>query len=184
MRKMKLHNKAMSVKDILDDPVFFEELRKVRRDYRIRKAKITNDVSRRRITKLVLECFLKHHPLQYSLSVNDFQILATLIESAIYQELNSLNLICEEPIDEEVRLAKETKMSKKDAQKWALKLTCEDLVNQDISEDLGPINKLLVIRIIQILKGEKDNGTRRTKTREFISRKVDNIGDTAGTIRL
>lgn len=184
MKKMKLHNKAMSVKDILDDPVFFEELRKVRRDYGIRKAKIINDVSRRRIAKLVLECFLRHHPLQYSLSVNDFQILATLIESAIYQELNSLNLICEEFIDEEVFLAKETTMSKKESQKWALKLTSEGLINQDISEDLGPKGKLLVDGIIQILKGEKDNETRRAKTRKSISRKIDNIGDTSGTIRL
>lgn len=181
---MRQQNKAKSVKEKLDDPTFFEELRKTRRDYGIRKAKITNDVSRRRITKLVLECFLIHHPLQYSLSVNGFQILATLVEVTVYQKLQNLNLICKEPIDEEVRLAKETKIPRRESQKWALKLTCEDLVNQDISEDLGPINKLLVIRIIQILKGEKDNGTRRTKTREFISRKVDNIGDTAGTIRL
>ena len=182
---MKLRNKAKSGKEKFDDPTFFEELTKTKRYYGIHRAKITNDTSRRRIAKLVLECFLIHHPLQYSLSVNGFQILATLIEIAVYQELKDLNLICKELIiDEGVRLTRETKMSKKDAQKWALKLTCEDLVNQDISEDLGPINKLLVIRIIQILKGEKDNGTRRTKTREFISRKVDNIGDTAGTIRV
>jgi len=181
---MRQQNKAKSVKEKLDDPTFFEELRKVRRDYGIRKAKITNDVSRRRIAKFVSECFLIHHPLQYTLSVNGFQILATLVEIAVYQELKNLNLICKELPNEEVRLAKETTMSKKESQKWALKLTCEDLVNQDISKDLGPVNKLLVIRIIQILKGEKDNGTRRTETREFISRKVDNIGDTPGTIRV
>ena len=184
MRKMKLHNKAMSVKDIVDDPVFFEELRRVRRDYGIRKAKMTNDVSRRRITKLVLECFLRHHPLQYTLSVNGFQILATLVEVAIYQRLKDLNLICKEPIDEEVRLAKETTMSKKESQKWALKLTSEGLINQDLSEDLGPKGKLLVDRIIQILKGGKDNGTRRAKTRKSISRKINNIGDTPGIIRV
>jgi len=181
---MKLHNKAMSVKDILDDPVFFEELRKVKRDYGIRKAKITNDVSRRRIAKLVSECFLIHHPLQYILSVNGFQILATLVEIAVYQELKNLNLICKEPIDEEVLLAKETKMSKSESQKWALKLTTEELVSQNISEDLGPKDKLLVDKIIRILKGEKDNGTRGTKTRKSISRTVDNIGDAPGTIRV
>lgn len=168
----------------LIDEYFLEQLRKVKRDYGIRKAKITNDVSRRRIAKLVLDCFLRHHPLQHTLSVNGFQILATLIEVAIYQELNNLNLICKEPIDEEVRLAKETTMSKKESQKWALKLISEGLINQDISEDLGPKGKLLVDKIIQTLKGGKDNGTRRTKTREFISRKVDNIGDTSGTIRV
>lgn len=181
---MRQQNKAKSVKEKLDDPTFFEELRKVRRDYGIRKAKIINDTSRRRIAKLVLECFLKHHPLQYTLSVNGFQILATLIEIAVYQEIQNLNLICKEPIDEEVRLAKETTMSKKESQKWALKLTTEGLVNQNISEDLGPKGKLLVDRIIQILKGGKDNGTRRAKTRKSISRKIDNIGDTSGTIRL
>jgi len=184
MRKMKLRNKAMSVKDTLDDPTFFEELTKTKRDYGIHRAKITDDTSRRRIAKLVSECFLIHHPLQYSLSVNGFQILATLIEIAVYQELKDLNLICKEPIDEEVRLARETKMSKKESQKWALKLTSEGLINQDISEDLGPKGKLLVDRIIQILKGGKDNGTRRAKTRKSISRKIDNIGDTSGTIRL
>ena len=178
---MRQQNKAKSVKEKLDDPTFFEELRKVRRDYGIRKAKIINGVSRRRIAKLVLGCFLRHHPLQSSLSVNEFQIIATLIETTIYQELNNLNLVCKEPIDEEVRLIKETKMSKSEAQKWALKLTCE---NQDLSEDLDHNAKLLVNRIIQILKGEKDNGTRRAKTRKSISRKVDNIGDTAGTIRV
>lgn len=181
---MRQENKAKSVKEKLDDPAFFEELRKIRRDYGIRKAKVINDVSRRRITKFILDCFLRYHPLQYFLSVNDFQILATLLEIAVYQELQNLNLICEESLDEEVRLAKETTMSKKESQRWALKLTCEDFVNQNISEDLGPKGKLLVDRIMQVLKGEKDNGTRRTKTREFISRKVDNIGDTAGTIRL
>lgn len=180
---MNLHDKAKSGKEKLDDPTFFEELTKTRRDYGIHRAKITNDTSRRRIAKLVLECFLRHHPLQYSLSANDFQILATLIESAIYQELNNLNLICKEPIDEEVRLARETKMSKKESQKWALKLTSEGLINQDISEDLGPKGKLLVGRIIEILGG-KDNGTRRAKTRKLISRKVNDIGDTSGTIRL
>ena len=181
---MRQQNKAKSVKEKLDDPTFFEELRKVRRDYGIRKAKITNDVSRRRIAKFVSECFLIHHPLQYTLSVNGFQILATLVEIAVYQELNSLNLICEEFIDEEVCLAKETTMSKKESQKWALKLTSEGLINQDISEDLGPKGKLLVDRIIQTLKGGKDNGTRRAKARKSISRKIDNIGDTSGTIRL
>ena len=49
MRKMKLHNKAKSGKEKLDDPTFFDELRKTRRDYGIHRAKITNDTSRRRI---------------------------------------------------------------------------------------------------------------------------------------
>lgn len=181
---MRQENKAKSVKEKLDDPTFFEELRKIRRDYGIRKAKVINDVSHRRITKFILDCFLRYYPLRYFLSVNDFQILATLLEIAVYQELQNLNLICEESLDEEVRLAKETTMSKKESQKWALKLTTEGLVNQNISEDLGPKGKLLVDKIIRILKGEKDNGTRRTKTRKSISRKIDNIGDTPGTVRV
>lgn len=161
---------------------FFEKLRKIRRDYGVHKSKKTNDTSRRRIAKLVLECFLIHHPLQYTLSVNGFQILATLVEIAVYQELQNLNLVCKEPIDEEVRLVKEAKMSKSESQKWALKLTTEGLVNQNISEDLGPKGKLLVDKIIRILKGEKDNGTRRTKTHNSVSRKVNNIRDASGTI--
>ena len=163
------------------DNHFFDELRKARRDYGIRKAKISNDVSRRRIAKLVLDCFLRYHPLQYSLCVDDFQVLGALIESAIYQELNNLSLICKEPIDEEVRLAKETKMSRREAQQWALKLTSGI---EDLSEDLDANAKSLIDRIVQILKGEKDNGTGRTKTRKSISRKIDNIGDTPGIIRL
>jgi len=174
-------NKAKSGKEKLDDPTFFDELRKTRRDYGIRKAKISNDVSRRRIAKLVLDCFLRYHPLQYSLCVDDFQILGTLLESTIYQELNNLSLICKEPIDEEIRLVKEAKMSKKEAQQWALKLTSGI---QDLSEDLDTNAKYLINTIIEVLRGEKDNGTRRAKTSKSISRKIDNIGDTSGTIRL
>lgn len=178
---MKLPNKSISAKDIVEDTTFFEELTKTRRDYGIHRAKITNDTSRRRIAKLVLDCFLRYHPLQYVLSVNDFQILATLVESTVYQELHNLNLICKEFIDEEVRLVKEAKISKRESQQWALKLTS---TIEDLSENLDNNAKCLINTIIQILKGEKDNGTRRAKTRKSISRKIDNIGDTSGTIRL
>lgn len=130
---MKLPNKSILAKDTLDDPTFFEELRLLREKYEIRPAKISNDLNRRRIARVVIETFLRYHPLQKVLSVNEFQMLAVVIEMAVYLKLRESSLICE-PIDEEIRLREEgkvegkegkRKMTESEARQFALKLSCQ-----------------------------------------------------------
>jgi len=167
------------------DQKFFDELRKIRRDYRICPAKKTNDIQRRRIVKLVLNCFLTYHPLQHSLPVNDFQMLSSTLESAIYGRLQNLKLICKEPLEEEIRLVKEAKMSqsrhmfKSEAQQWALKLNCE---SQDL--ELDAKGKLLIDEIMQILKGGKNDVTGRTEIGNAFRRKINDDIDVNGVVRL
>lgn len=163
---------------------FLQKLVGVRRDYGIRKAKKSNDTDRRRITKLVLDTFLRHHSLQNSTSVNDFQIYATAIELGVYQRLKDLNLTCEENIDEEVRLESCFK-NKQEARKFALKLGCEQFVrDQENPEDIVKCGKLLD-KIMIILKGGKYARTKQSEeVSEPLQREIDNIGDIRGIVRL
>lgn len=75
----------------------------MRNKHEIQPAEKTNDLNRRRIARAVTDTFLRHHCLQKELSVNDFQVLAVVVEMAVYLRLRELSLICE-PIDEEMRL--------------------------------------------------------------------------------
>ena len=185
---MKLHNKSMLAKDTLDDTIFFEELRLLRGKYEIRPAKISNDLNRRRIARVVIEAFLRYHPLQKVLSVNEFQMLAVVIELAIYLRLRGLSLICE-PIDEEIRLEEEgrvgnRKMTGTEARQFALKLSCENLLaTGERPEDFVDCRDF-VDKIIQILKGEENGRREKDTVSDAVSRPVDDITDLNGTATL
>lgn len=142
------------------DDYFLEKLRRAKTDYRIRKAGKSNDIHRRRIAKLVLDCFLRYHGLQQFMDVNSFQVWALTIELGVYQRLKKINLICKEQTDEETRLETVFK-NKVEGKKWALKLTSEGLKDEENAEDIAPCGALLD-KIIGILKGERDE--RRAKS--------------------
>lgn len=192
MRKMELRNKLMSVKDTLDDSTFFEELRDLRGKYEIRPAQISSDLNRRRIARVVIEAFLRYHPLQKVLSVNEFQMLAVVIEMAMYLKLRELSLICE-PIDEEIRLEEEgrvegkvgkRKMTESEARQFALKLSCQDLLaTEERTEDFLDCRDF-VDKIIQILEGGENGRREKGAVSDAISRPVDDITDLDGSATL
>lgn len=185
---MKRLNKSMSAKDTLDDTTFFEELRRLGERYAIRPAKISNDLNRRRIARVVIETFLRYHPLQKVLSVNEFQMLAVVIELAVYLKLRGLSLICE-PIDEEIRLEEEgrvgnRKMTGTEARQFALKLSCQDLLAAgERPEDFLECREF-IDKIIQILEGEENGRREKDTVSDAISRPVDDITDLNGTATL
>lgn len=163
---------------------FLQKLVKVRKDYGIREGKKNNDTDRRRITKLVLDTFLRYHSLQNFVSVNDFQICATTIELGVYQRLKDLNLTCEEKIDEEVRLESCFK-NNQEARKFALKLGCEQLVgNRENPKDIAKCGKLLD-KIMTVLKeGKYGRAEQSEEISQSLQRQVNNIGDIRGITTL
>ena len=185
---MKVLNKSMSAKDTLDDTTFFEELRRLRERYAIRPSKSSNDLNRRRIARVVIEAFLRYHPLQKVLSVNEFQMLAVVIEMAVYLKLRALSLFCE-PIDEEIRLEEEgkvgnRKMTGTEARQFALKLSCQNLLaTGERPEDFVDCCDF-VDKIIQILKGEKNGRRKKNSVSDAIPRPVDHITDLNGATTL
>lgn len=189
---MRRQSKEMSIRDNLDNPTFFEELRFLRGKYEIRPAKSSNDLNRRRIARVVIETFLRYHPLQKILSVNEFQILAVVIEMAVYLKLRESSLICE-PIDEEIRLREEgqvegkggkRKMTESEARQFALKLSCQDLLTtgerpEDFLDCRDFVNKIL-----GILKGGQNGRRKKDAVSDTVSGPVDNITDLNGTATL
>ena len=189
---MKQHDKARPVKDTLDDPAFFEELRLLKGKYEIRIAKSSNDLNRRRIARVVIEAFLRYHRLQKDLSLNEFQMLAVVIELAVYLKLRELSLICE-PIDEEIRLEEEgrvegkvgkRKMTESEARQFALKLSCQNLLaTGERPEDFLDCRDF-VDKIIQILEGGENGRREKDAVSDAISRPVDDITDLNGSATL
>ena len=180
--------KSNGTTDDLDDEVgldqkFLDKLEKVKTDYRIRKAGKCNDIHRRRIAKLVADCFLRYHGSQEFMDVNCFQIWATAVELGVYQRLKEINLVCKVQTDEEARLETVFK-SKAEGKKWALKLTSEGLKDEERAEEIVPCEELLN-RIMGVLKGEKhEQRERRKQGRNVAQRKVMHVRDIAGVTRL
>jgi len=185
MRKMKLPNKPILIEDTLDDPAFFEELRRLREKYEVRTAKSSNELNRRRIARIVIEAFLRYHPLQKVLSVNEFQMLAVIIELAVFLRLRELTLSCE-VLDEEIRLEEEgrignRKMTGSEAREFALKLSCQHLLTTGERPEDFLDCRHFVDKIIQILIGEEEDGRREEDAvSDAIPRPVDDITDLDG----
>ena len=182
----KEYKESISYEPILADTRFYEELQNVRDRYQIQEGN-GNDTSRRRIAKTVLELFLRYHPLQEKLDIDSFQMLANMLEVAMYQKLKDFSFTCE-ATDEEIRLSEKAthwdkkrkqrrKLTKAEIRNLALKISWENTPADEMPDDYDKLN-VFINDLIQILKGE--DYVRREEesgTGEFVGRAISDIAD-------